>query len=134
MQKVQEAAPKVQVASQTPNPSTQNATPLPFAVSKSEIINEQEVTMSPALQRSFQKNSGNVSNMSEDDIKEYARFIIRQQLAVPLDDMKRQFARELGYSRRNKQTDLALELAVATLIDSGELTEKDGNITSVAES
>jgi len=72
--------------------------------------------------------------MSEDDIKEYARFIIRQQLAVPLDDMKRQFARELGYSRRTKQTDLALELAVATLIDSGELTEKDGNITSVEES
>ena len=134
VQKVQEAAPKVQVASQTPNPSTQNATPLPFAVSKSEIINEQEVTMSPALQRSFQKNSGNVSNMSEDDIKDYARFIIRQQLAVPLDDMKRQFARELGYARRNKQTDLALELAVATLIDSSELTEKDGNITSVEES
>ena len=103
-------------------------------MSKNEIINEKEVTMSPALQRSFQKNSGNVSNMSEDDIKEYARFIIRQQLAVPLDDMKRQFARELGYSRRNKQTDLALELAVATLIDSGELTEKDGNITSIAES
>ena len=134
VQKVQEAAPKVQAASQTPNPSTQSSTPLPFAVSKSEIINEKEVTMSSALQRSFQKNSGNVANMSEDDIKDYARFIIRQQLAVPLDDMKRQFARELGYARRNKQTDLALELAVATLIDSGELTEKDGNITSVAES
>ena len=46
--------------------------------------------------------------------------------------MKRQFAKAMGYSRRTQQTDIALETAVAILIDKGELTEKDGNITTVS--
>ena len=110
----------------------EHAAPLPFAVSKDEIVKETEVTMSPALEKAVKKYQSAVDKMPEGDIEEYARFLIRQQLAVPLDDMKRQFAKAMGYSRRTQQTDIALETAVAILIDKGELTEKDGNITSVS--
>ena len=109
----------------------EHAAPLPFAVSKDEIVKEKEVTMSPALEKAVAKYQSAVDKMPEADIEEYARFLIRQQLAVPLDDMKRQFAKAMGYSRRTQQTDIALETAVAILIDAGELTEKDGNITTV---
>ncbi len=110
----------------------EHAAPLPFAVSKDEIVKETEVTMSPALEKAVKKYQSAVDKMPEGDIEEYARFLIRQQLAVPLDDMKRQFAKAMGYSRRTQQTDIALETAVAMLIDKGELTEKDGNITTVS--
>jgi hypothetical protein len=110
----------------------EHAAPLPFAVSKDEIVKETEVTMSPALEQAVKKYQSAVDKMPEADIEEYARFLIRQQLAVPLDDMKRQFAKAMGYSRRTQQTDIALETAVAILIDKGELTEKDGNITTVS--
>ena len=110
----------------------EHAAPLPFAVSKDEIVKETEVTMSPALEKAVKKYQSAVDKMPEGDIEEYARFLIRQQLAVPLDDMKRQFAKAMGYSRRTQQTDIALETAVAILIDKGELTEKDGNITTVS--
>ena len=110
----------------------EHAAPLPFAVSKDEIVKEAEVTMSPALEKAVKKYQSAVDKMPEGDIEEYARFLIRQQLAVPLDDMKRQFAKAMGYSRRTQQTDIALETAVAMLIDKGELTEKDGNITTVS--
>ena len=105
--------------------------PLPFAVSKDEIVTEKEVTMSPALTKAVAKYQSAVDKMPQADIEEYARFLIREQLAVPLDDMKRQFAKAMGYSRRTQQTDQALEVAVAMLIDAGELTEKGGNITTV---
>ncbi len=110
----------------------EHAAPLPFAVSKDEIVKETEVTMSPALEKAVKKYQSAVDKMPEGDIEEYARFLIRQQLAVPLDDMKRQFAKAMGYSRRTQQTDIALETAVAMLIDKGEFTEKDGNITTVS--
>ncbi len=110
----------------------EHAAPLPFAVSKDEIVKETEVTMSPALEKAVKKYQSAVDKMPEGDIEEYALFLIRQQLAVPLDDMKRQFAKAMGYSRRTQQTDIALETAVAILIDKGELTEKDGNITTVS--
>ncbi len=110
----------------------EHAAPLPFAVSKDEIVKETEVTMSPALEKAVKKYQSAVDKMPEGDIEEYARFLIRQQLAVPLDDMKRQFAKAMGYSRRTQQTDIVLETAVAILIDKGELTEKDGNITTVS--
>ena len=121
--------------SQSAQPSTPSQpkapSPLPFAVSKDEIVTEKEVTMSPALTKAVAKYQSAVDKMPQADIEEYARFLIRQQLAVPLDDMKRQFAKAMGYSRRTQQTDIALETAVAMLIDAGELTEKGGNITTV---
>ena len=76
----------------------EHAAPLPVAVSKDEIVKETEVTMSPALEKAVKKYQSAVDKMPEADIEEYALFLIRQQLAVPLDDMKRQFAKAMGYN------------------------------------
>ena len=78
----------------------------------------------------YRDNSGrDIADIPPIEIANAARYAVEEQISIPLDDLKRQTARMLGFSRNIAKVDLTIELAIANLIDKGVLTEAQGAIT-----
>ena len=70
-----------------------------------------------------------ISDVPPIEIENAARYAVEEQISIPLDDLKRQTARMLGFGRNIAKVDLTIELAIANLIDKGILTEEQGAMT-----
>jgi hypothetical protein len=57
------------------------------------------------------------------------KYAVEQQVSIPLDGLKKQATQMLGFARKLQKADLAVEMAIAQLIDRGELNEENGTIT-----
>ena len=104
------------------------ASPLPFAVNADEIVKPKALEKPAILKKIEAEGSKPIDKMKREDIEEIVRFAVEQQVAIPLDDLKRQASKMMGYPRRTPKIDAAIELAIAMLIDKGVLTEEGGNM------
>ena len=55
-------------------------------------------------------------------------YAVEQQIAVPVDDLKRQVAQLMGFTRRTTKTDAAVDAAARKLISKGVIEIKDGQM------
>ena len=75
----------------------------------------------------YRENSGrDISDIPSIEIENAARYAVEEQISIPLDDLKRQTARMLGFQRNIQKVDITIEQAIAMLIDKGVLTESNG--------
>jgi very-short-patch-repair endonuclease len=118
---------KEAVKTATPKANTA-ASPLPFAVNADEIVKPKALEKPAILNKIEAEGSKPIDKMKREDIEEIVRFAVEQQVAIPLDDLKRQASKMMGYPRRTPKIDAAIELAIAMLIDKGVLTEEGGNM------
>ena len=118
---------KEAVKTATPKANT-TASPLPFAVNADEIVKPKALEKPAILKKIEAEGSKPIDKMKREDIEEIVRFAVEQQVAIPLDDLKRQASKMMGYPRRTPKIDAAIELAIAMLIDKGVLTEEGGNM------
>jgi very-short-patch-repair endonuclease len=118
---------KEAVKTATPKANTA-ASPLPFAVNADEIVKPKALEKPAILKKIEAEGSKPIDKMKREDIEEIVRFAVEQQVAIPLDDLKRQASKMMGYPRRTPKIDAAIELAIAMLIDKGVLTEEGGNM------
>jgi hypothetical protein len=78
----------------------------------------------------YRENSGrDITDIPSIEIENAARYAVEEQISIPLDDLKRQTARMLGFNRNVAKVDITIEQAIAMLIDKGVLTEDNGAIT-----
>jgi hypothetical protein len=63
------------------------------------------------------------------EIMNAVKYAVEQQVSIPLEGLKKQATQMLGFPRKLQKADLAVELAIAQLIDKGELDEENGTIT-----
>ena len=70
-----------------------------------------------------------ISDIPMLEIRNAVKYAVEQQVSIPLDGLKKQATQMLGFARKLQKADLAVELAIAQLIDSGELNEDNGTIT-----
>lgn len=68
---------------------------------------------------------------SDVPIEEFAcamRYVLAQQVSLPLDDLKKQTSSQMGFARVGGNLDDLLMQAYAVLVQQGKLTETDGRI------
>jgi hypothetical protein len=70
-----------------------------------------------------------ISDIPMLEIRNAVKYAVEQQVSIPLEGLKKQATQMLGFTRKIQKADLAVELAIAQLIDSGELNEENGTIT-----
>ena len=70
-----------------------------------------------------------ISDIPMLEIMNAVKYAVEQQVSIPLDGLKKQATQMLGFARKLQKADLAVEMAIAQLIDNGELNEESGTIT-----
>lgn len=70
-----------------------------------------------------------ISDIPMLEIMNAVKYAVEQQVSIPLDGLKKQATQMLGFARKLQKADLAVEMAIAQLIDRGELNEENGTIT-----
>ena len=70
-----------------------------------------------------------ISDIPMLEIMNAVKYAVEQQVSIPLDGLKKQATQMLGFARKLQKADLAVEMAIAQLIDNGELNEENGTIT-----
>ena len=70
-----------------------------------------------------------ISDIPMLEIRNAVKYAVEQQVSIPIDGLKKQATQMLGFARKVQKADLAVELAIAQLIDSGELCEDNGTVT-----
>ena len=70
-----------------------------------------------------------ISDIPMLEIMNAVKYAVEQQVSIPLEGLKKQATQMLGFPRKLQKADLAVELAIAQLIDKGELDEENGTIT-----
>ncbi|MBO4606743.1 MAG: DUF4011 domain-containing protein [Prevotella sp.] len=80
----------------------------------------------------YRKSNGrDIDEIPLIEIKNVIRLAVRQQLAVPVEDLKRVIVKVLGYTRRTPKIDEAITHAVQQLVSEKVLVMEDGQVKVV---
>ena len=143
MQKLQEVK-QMQTAESSPQSSTTNPQPsslnhqpstinpqpsVPFTIEKGDVITDKEVAKAcPSMKRYMRNGKLSIENIPQSEIEKVVLFAVEQGVSIPLDDLKRQCAKLLGFAQRGKNIDMAVETAVRSLLYRQQLAQNNGNI------
>ena len=94
----------------------------PFSISKEEIVKVKE-------DKPFDRNGKDIEDIPASTIQQTLLHIVEQQIAIPLEDLFRLAAKQLGFARRGKRVDEAVENVLSTLLNDHQLSkDENGNI------
>ena len=81
----------------------------------------------------YRKASGrDIDEIPLVEIENVVKLAVRQQLAVPVEDLKRQIVKVLGFSRRTPKLDDAIQRAVNHVVSDKAFVLEDGQVKVVA--
>ena len=116
-------------ASPAGNEAKETPTLLPFAVSKEEIL-KPKTSDKPSILKNVEKYGPKpIAKVNTKDLEEVVRFVVEQQVSIPVLELKKTVSKLLGYARRTPTFDTIIGQVIESLVSRSILHDEAGNLS-----
>ena len=89
------------------------------------VAEHENVAMQPSLEG---KTKRNIADIPLKEIKDAAEYVLKEQISLPKEDLKRLTAKVLGFARTGARIDTVTEQVIEMMLQENRICERNGNL------